>query len=136
MTPNPSLHELLDSAIAKLATDLMSHTGPEPAIGEKVSRLCVALKRAMPKMREESGDTLTQIIKTIEPNLALPIFVTLSEVAPSIIMNMQQDKMVAERVRHIFRVAEMAQILSDESLRELRDGIRAVQKKIFEAAAR
>lgn len=136
MTPNPSLSALLDSAIAKLATRLMSHKVPDKTVSDKILELCEAIKRATPNKRNESKDVLLQIIKTVEPNLALPVLITLVNVAPSIVEDFQKDKMVADRIKHIFRVAEIAQILSEDSLREIRGGIRAVQKRIFEVATR
>lgn len=137
MTPNPSLVALLDSAIAKLAAGLMSDEAGQPqTIDSKVAQLCAAFRKASNIKRNESFDILTQIIKSIEPNSSLPIMQTLSEVAPNLVVKLQQDRMIADRIKHIYRVAEIAQILSTESLQSIRGGIRAVQKRIFEVTAK
>lgn len=137
MTPNPSLAALLDSAIARLAAHIMSNGQPmDASIDEKVLKLSALIRRANAKRRDESIEIIMQVVKSLEPGATLPILSALADVAPGMIVKMQQDQMIADRIRHIYKVAEMAQILSKESIRSVRGSIRAVQKRLFEVASK
>ena len=115
----------------------MSEIAWQPqTIDSKVAQLCSAFRKASNIKRNETFDILTQIIKSIEPDKSLPIMQTLSELAPNLVVKLQQDRMIADRIKHIYRVAEIAQILSTESLQSIRGGIRSVQKRIFEVTAK
>lgn len=137
MTPSPPLSALLDSAIARLAAEIMSHDAQiDTTIEGKVKRLCELIRKASDKRRAESLDVITQILKSLDTNAILPILSTIAGAAPSMMLKLQQDKMIADRIKHIYRVAEMAQILSKESIRTARGGVRLVQQRIFETASK
>lgn len=136
MIPSPPLSTLLDSAIAFLAADIMSQSNaPDRPLQDKISLLAKTFAAAPHEKRLGCVEKLQQIMKSVDTNAALPLVKAIVRCDPVVMTKIVEDRMLAERVRHIYRVAEIAQIVSPANLRAVKGGIKSVKQKIFEVAS-
>lgn len=135
MRPNPSISKLLDSAIGKLAANLMSPPGEvEPTIAAKVKMLSAAFDRASSDKRLQNADLLMTIIKTLDPDQSLPLLSRIVKSDPLLMTRVMKDPLIEHRIRYIYRVAEIGAAISGPSLKCVRAGLNEVIRKVFEVS--